>query len=910
MGEQVEDRKRAKGQLYIIGIGMGDSRSLTVEAQEAVGASELIVGAERVITPFENSKRCEAASRTDDIVKILEKECTGAAAVRTVAVLMSGDSGFFSGTKQLIAALDVSERKIYCPENGPCYTVSVLAGVSSLSYFCARIGKSWEDVKVVNLHGADENLWQAVLTHEKVFAVTGGDVQSHFKCLVEKGMGDTVSGYVGEKLSYDEERITYGTAAQLAEHTYDRLAVLYLENPYAVGQNLTGLPDDSFVRGKTPMTKAEVRAAVMSRLRIRDKDIVYDIGAGTGSVTVEMALSASKGKVFAIENNAEAIELCKLNVERFGLYNVKIVEGTAPDVLSKLPAPDVVFIGGSKGRLEEIIACLIEKNPALRLVVNTITVENTERALQLLDNDVFLDAEAVQIQVNRIKKAGDGHLVTALNPVTIVSARGRGKDRTGSISQAGTKAVLVAGNGSGSGKTVFVCGLLNILRRRGINPCAFKCGPDYIDPSFHRKASGAACYNIDPFFTAENTLRKIYEKHTQSYDISVIEGVMGYYDGLGFTEEAGTYAVAQALQVPVILLVDCKGMGSSVMATVEGFLRHRQPSYIKGVIFNRLSSTLYEQAAQAARRLGLVPLGYLPEAEELRLDSRHLGLVMAEEIQDFEAAAGRIADVVERTVDVDGILQMADAAKNKITDVIEEDAALTTAEQRQITDRQEGCVNQLSCRIAVAQDEAFCFMYEDNLNFLEEHGARIIPFSPLHDSALPACDAIYLSGGYPELYAEELSGNHAMRREIKDKITGGMPTIAECGGFLYLHERMEAEDGSFRPMAGVIGADAVNGRRKGRFGYIEVTLKQDCVLGNAGDRFRAHEFHYWESEAQGENLSVFKPGSGASWQEGICTDTMYAGFPHLYFYGSPKVGESFVRAACEYARTHICNKCM
>lgn len=905
MGKQVEDRKTAEGQLYIIGIGMGDSRSLTVEAQEAVGASELVVGAERVIAPFKNSKRCEAASRTDDIVMILEKECTGADAVRTVAVLMSGDSGFFSGTKQLVAALGVSERKIYCPGDGPCYAVSALAGVSSLSYFCARIGKSWEDVKIVNLHGADENLWQAVLTHEKVFAVTGGDVQAQFKGLVEKGLGDTVSGCVGEKLSYDEERITYGTAAQLAEHTYDRLAVFYLENPYAVGQNLTGLPDDSFVRGKMPMTKAEVRAVVMSKLHIREKDIVYDIGAGTGSVTVEMALAASKGKVFAIENDVEAIELCKLNAERFGLHNVEIIGGTAPDILSKLPAPDAVFIGGSKGRLEEIIACLLEKNPALRLVVNTITVENTERALQLLGNEAFLDAQAVQLQVNRIRKAGDSHLVTAQNPVTIVSARGRGKNTTDSISQMGKRDVLVAGNGSGSGKTVFVCGLLNILRRRGMNPCAFKCGPDYIDPSFHRKASGVPCYNIDPFFTEENTMRQIYEKHAQSCDINVIEGVMGYYDGLGFTEEAGTYAVAKALQVPVILLVDCKGMGSSVMAMVEGFLRHRQSSYIKGVIFNRLSPTLYEQAAQAARRLGLVPLGYLPEAEELRLDSRHLGLVMAEEIQDFETAAGRIADVVERTVDVDGILQMADGAENKITCVIDGETAHTTAEPSQKTGEQEGRVHQPFCRIAVAQDEAFCFMYEDNLNFLKERGAQIIPFSPLHDSVLPACDALYLSGGYPELYAEELSGNHAMHREIKDKITSGIPTIAECGGFLYLHERMETEDGSFYPMAGVVGADAVNGRRKGRFGYIEVTLEKDCVLGNAGDQFRAHEFHYWESEAQGEDLSVFKPGSGASWMEGICTDTMYAGFPHLYFYGSPKVGENFVKAACEYARIHM-----
>lgn len=458
---------------------------------------------------------------------------------------------------------------------------------------------------------------------------------------------------------------------------------------------------------------------------------------------------------------------------------------------------------------------------------------------------------------------------------------------------AGTGGILIAGTGSGSGKTTFTCGLLHILRHKGMTPCSFKCGPDYIDPSFHRKALGVPCYNLDPFFTDEKTLRYLYGWHGRGHGISVVEGVMGYYDGLGFTKEASTYAVARSLGVPVALLVDSKGMGSSVMAVVEGFVQHSKPNYIAGVIFNRLAPALYEKAASAVQELGLVPLGYLPDRKEMNLESRHLGLVMAGEVAQFEAVTGRIADAVMQTVDVEGILRLAGAdGKTECEEKAREDSAIS-------------CTGKTAtdiCRIAVARDEAFCFLYEDNLNFLRGHGVEIIFFSPLHDSALPECDGLYLSGGYPELYAERLAGNRMMRQEIKGKIEGGMPCIAECGGFLYLHSRMEAKaGGELYSMTGVIDADAVCRRRKGHFGYIEVTLKRDGLLGHSGDTFRAHEFHYWESTAEGADLSVYKPGNGARWKEGICTETLYAGFPHLYFYGSPDVGENFVRAVRRYA---------
>lgn len=464
--------------------------------------------------------------------------------------------------------------------------------------------------------------------------------------------------------------------------------------------------------------------------------------------------------------------------------------------------------------------------------------------------------------------------------------------------------ILIAATGSGGGKTMFTCGLLHLLLKKGFDPCAFKCGPDYIDPSFHKRVLGVPSYNLDSFFTGETVLRRLYHTHSMEHDISVLEGVMGYYDGLGFTDTASTCSVAEALGVPVLLLVDCKGMGYSVMATVEGFVRHRQPSQIKGVVFNRMAPSLYEKAADAVRDLGIIPLGYLPEEEELYLESRHLGLIMADEVQNFAARIDAIAGRIEGTVDVEGILRLAKCEMGWQPDCLAEHA------------RRTGFI-----RIAVARDEAFCFLYEDNLNFLRERGAEIVFFSPLHDrEAPPDCDALYLSGGYPELYAGQLEQNFSMKKDIRDKIAAGMPCIAECGGFLYLHEQLEAQGrienvnlrektkpgeaaeelSGFHEMARVIPAQAVKRRRKGHFGYIEITLMHDCLLGQKGDSFRAHEFHYWESDLERADLHVLKPGNGNTWAEGLCTKTLYAGFPHLYFYGSPKVGENFLKAAQSY----------
>lgn len=409
-----------KCHIYIIGIGMGAPENLTVEAGNAIEEAGLLIGAKRMLEPYEESRECVAAYQAEEIVKIIENQSKR---VTEIAVLMSGDSGFYSGTKELLAALYTVWGKEQVRSR-----VTVLPGISSLSYFCAKIGKSWENAELVNLHGVQENLWQAVLTHEKVFAITGGNAQQQLRQLTEHGLGE-IYGYVGENLSYMadsvQEKITEGMVRELAQKSYAPLSVLYLENPAAVSSHLWGLPDESFVRGEVPMTKAEVRAVVMSKLRIREKDVVYDVGAGTGSVSVEMALAARKGSVYAIETNSTAVELCKLNKERFCLHNLEIVEGTAPDALLELPRPDVAFIGGSKGKMAEIVELLLRKNPAIRLVINTVTVENTANALELLYTERFVDVEMVQLQVNKAKKVGTSHMMTANNPITIFTAKGK-----------------------------------------------------------------------------------------------------------------------------------------------------------------------------------------------------------------------------------------------------------------------------------------------------------------------------------------------------------------------------------------------------------------------------------------------------------------------------------------------------
>ena len=443
--------------------------------------------------------------------------------------------------------------------------------------------------------------------------------------------------------------------------------------------------------------------------------------------------------------------------------------------------------------------------------------------------------------------------------------------------------LLFAAPASGSGKTTLVCGLLRALKNRGQAVRSFKCGPDFIDPLFHETVVGVPSGTLDLFFGTEEQLRGLFCRHAARAEISLIEGVMGYYDGLGAAaDRASSYEVAKALDAPVVLVVDGRGQSLSALATLEGFLRFRSDSRIRGVIFNRMSEGVYAALKPQVKELGIRPLGYVPRAPELMIESRHLGLVTPGEIEDLGQKLDALAALLERTVDMDGLLQLAAEAP-----------ALTAPPATPVPPMP-------STRIAVARDEAFCFLYQDNLDLLQDYGAELLFFSPLHDAALPAgAQGLILPGGYPELYAQALSANESMRRSIRAAIQGGLSCLAECGGFLYLHRALEDMAGHAWPMVGVLDAGAYRTPRLGRFGYITLSAKADTAFLPAGESVRGHEFHYFESESCGDALRAQKPAGSRGWDCCHSRGPLLMGFPHLYYPSNPQFIERFLRACAD-----------
>ncbi|MGB8451808.1 MAG: cobyrinate a,c-diamide synthase [Anaerocolumna sp.] len=446
--------------------------------------------------------------------------------------------------------------------------------------------------------------------------------------------------------------------------------------------------------------------------------------------------------------------------------------------------------------------------------------------------------------------------------------------------------IMIAGTKSGSGKTTITCGILQGLMDKGYVISSFKCGPDYIDPMFHSKVIGTKSGNLDSFFTGDTLLKDLLYKNSGDTDISVIEGVMGYYDGIGFSETGSSYSIAAMTRTPVILIVDAKGMSGSIGALLKGFASYKDESYIKGVIFNRLPDMLYDNAKKLAEDMGIHAYGYVPVMSECILESRHLGLITAGEIKDLKSKINILAQKLSDTVDFDGILALADEAEP--LDVLE----LSPVNRKD------------KLTIAVAQDEAFCFLYKDNLELLKASGATLLPFSPIRDKELPKnIDGLLLCGGYPELYAKELSENTSMLAEIKRSIESGMPAIAECGGFMYLHESMEDKEGTDYPMAGVISGRCFKTGRLQRFGYIYLHGTEDSLIAKKHEVIKAHEFHYWDSENGGKAFRAIKPGGAREWDCIHATMNLYAGFPHLYFYGNPSIAERFLERCIQYGKS-------
>ena len=394
----------------VVGIGPGSREAMTAEVRHALEEADCLIGAKRMLEAGlrPNQTVFDAVSP----VKIAEY-INSHPEFNRFTVAMSGDVGFFSGTKKLLPLLDGCE-------------VRALPGLSSLVYLCARLGTSYEDVRPVSLHGRDHDLVPDIRKYRRVFTLVGGENGMGLLCkqLTEAGLGG-VKVSVGENLSYPQEKVTVGTAAELAELTFESLSVALIENPTADPVVTHGLPDEAFQRTESvPMTKSEVRSVCLSKLALTEHAICWDVGAGSGSVAIEMALKAASGQVFAIERKDTAVELLRENTRRFGLENLSVVPGLAPEACLCLPAPTHVFIGGSAGNMRQILECILAKNPNARIVATAVTLESIGELTQCIKDIPFTYTEVVSMSVARDRKAGPYHLMMGQNPIFIFTMQG------------------------------------------------------------------------------------------------------------------------------------------------------------------------------------------------------------------------------------------------------------------------------------------------------------------------------------------------------------------------------------------------------------------------------------------------------------------------------------------------------
>lgn len=434
------------------------------------------------------------------------------------------------------------------------------------------------------------------------------------------------------------------------------------------------------------------------------------------------------------------------------------------------------------------------------------------------------------------------------------------------------KKIIIGGTHSGCGKTTVTCAVLQALCNRKLKVSSFKCGPDYIDTMFHEKIIGTSAHNLDSFFCDDNTLRYLLNQNGSKYDISVIEGVMGFYDGVNGRGSADS--VSRITDTGAIIVIDCKGMSDSVGAVMKGYLSYRENNII-GFIFNRLPEKLVPKIKQICSELNTQYFGFMP-ANKITVESRHLGLVTADEIADLKNKMQYLGVLAEKHIEIDKIMEYSESNIPEFTSPIIKKYSF---ERKPV--------------IAVAKDSAFCFLYSDNIEILKRLGCEIRYFSPIADEKIPEADGLILCGGYPELYAEKLSQNKSMLCDVYEKINGGMPTIAECGGFMYLHKEIEVSSEKSYKMAGIIDGKAFKTERLQRFGYIRMKSENDNLICKKGESVSAHEFHYFESSAVGSDFNAEK-ADGRNWKCGYGNKNLYAGFPHLYFYSDIKIAESFV----------------
>ena len=448
------------------------------------------------------------------------------------------------------------------------------------------------------------------------------------------------------------------------------------------------------------------------------------------------------------------------------------------------------------------------------------------------------------------------------------------------------KRVMIAAPKSGSGKTGITCALLKSLKNKGIKTVSFKCGPDYIDPMYHKNALGITSYNLDTFFTDEKCTRSLFARNASGFDFAVFEGVMGLFDGVGGVRADGSsYDLAKVTKTPILLVIDAKGMGRSVIPEILGFKSYDKENLIKGVILNRTSEGMfYILKPLIEEECGISVLGFIPDMKDRAFSSRHLGLVTPNDTDNYDEVLEELTGFFEKNVSFEELEKIACSAEDI---EVEHLSASSKDDSKQPI-------------IAVAKDEAFCFIYEDNLTELKNAGAKIVFFSPLHDKNIPEeANGLILPGGYPELHLKELSENTSMLESIRKAYEAKMPIFAECGGFMYLQKSIEDKDGEVYITTGIFDGELKYKGKPVRFGYVSLKEKNSNFL-DEGEEIKGHEFHYYDCDDNGSDVIASKPFTGKSYEAVKDSDNIWAGFPHLYFPSNPSFAVKFVEKCVSF----------
>lgn len=443
--------------------------------------------------------------------------------------------------------------------------------------------------------------------------------------------------------------------------------------------------------------------------------------------------------------------------------------------------------------------------------------------------------------------------------------------------------VMIVGTGSGSGKTTVTVALLAALQAKKYNIAAFKCGPDYIDPMFHSKVMGIISRNLDLYLLGHDKLKYILGNHGEGRDLSVIEGVMGMYDGISFSDD--TYSanhISRITETPELLVVNVKGKSRSVVANIKGYIDLHE-NHLKGVILNNCSKGMYGMYKKIIEEdLNISCFGYLPPVKKAEIGSRHLGLITADEIDDIHEKLDELGKVASESIDIEGILQLGRETEELIYDELDVQPVV-----------------EQPIKIGVAKDVAFSFYYGDAIDFLEKLGAEIVYFSPLKDKEIPKeINGLIFGGGYPEEYLEELMSNDTMKQSIREAAEDGMPIYGECGGFMYLGESITKEHKTFHGV-GIVPGNSSMTNKLVRFGYKTLIAKNDNLLCKKGEEIKCHEFHYSETDDYGDGFIAKRP-SGSEMDAIHCKGNVVAGYPHVHFLSNIEFPKNFVKACGAY----------